>query len=74
MKSYTPKEIIAVLLTHGFELTRVNGSHHIYVNRANGKRTIVPMHAKDLRNLALDPKTSRDRFKRLVNGQYYEYS
>jgi predicted RNA binding protein YcfA (HicA-like mRNA interferase family) len=49
MKSYTPEEIIAVLLAHGFELARVNGSHHIYVNRANGKRTVVPMHAKDLK-------------------------
>ncbi|QKJ31672.1 type II toxin-antitoxin system HicA family toxin [Mucilaginibacter mali] len=49
MKSYTPKEIITILLAHGLELTRVNGSHHIYVNRANGKRTVVPMHAKDLK-------------------------
>jgi mRNA interferase HicA len=49
MKSYTPKEIVAVLLENGFELTRTNGSHHIYVNRSTGKRTIVPMHSKDLK-------------------------
>ncbi len=49
MKSYTPKEIITILLAHGFELARIKGSHHIYVNRTNGKRTVVPMHAKDLK-------------------------
>ena len=49
MKSYTPKEIISILIANGFELARVNGSHHIYVNRANGKRTVVPVHAKDLK-------------------------
>ena len=49
MKSYTPKEIIAILIAHGFELARVNGSHHIYVNRLNGKRTVVPVHSKDLK-------------------------
>ena len=49
MKSYTPKEIVSILLAHGFELTRINGSHHIYVNRTNGKRTVVPMHAKNLK-------------------------
>jgi predicted RNA binding protein YcfA (HicA-like mRNA interferase family) len=49
MRSYTPKEIATILLAHGFELARTNGSHHIYVNRSNNKRTIVPMHSKDLK-------------------------
>ena len=49
MKSYTPKEIVAILLANGFELVRSKGSHHIYVNRSNGKRTVVPMHGKDLK-------------------------
>ncbi|MCO5946264.1 type II toxin-antitoxin system HicA family toxin [Mucilaginibacter flavidus] len=49
MKSYTPKEIISILTSNGFELARTNGSHQIYVNRTNGKRTIVPMHSKDLK-------------------------
>ncbi|MDB5087319.1 MAG: YcfA-like protein [Mucilaginibacter sp.] len=49
MKSYTPKEIISILIANGFELARVNGSHHIYVNRTTGKRTVVPVHAKDLK-------------------------
>jgi predicted RNA binding protein YcfA (HicA-like mRNA interferase family) len=49
MKSYTPKEIISILITNGSELARVDGSHHIYINRANGKRTVIPVHAKDLK-------------------------
>jgi len=67
MKSYTPKEIIAILLAHGFELIRTKGSHQIYVNRVTGKRTVVPMHAKDLkkRNFTWDIKTSGYRFRRV---------
>jgi predicted RNA binding protein YcfA (HicA-like mRNA interferase family) len=53
MKSYTSKEIIAILLSHGFELTRTKGSHHVYVNRSNNKRTVVPVHSKDLKKGAL---------------------
>jgi predicted RNA binding protein YcfA (HicA-like mRNA interferase family) len=49
MKSYTPKEIVAILVAHGFELIRTNGSHQIFLNRVNGKRTVVPMHGKDLK-------------------------
>lgn len=49
MRSYTPKEIVAILIANGFELQRSKGSHHIYVNRTNGKRTVVPMHNKDLK-------------------------
>jgi mRNA interferase HicA len=49
MKSDSPKEIVSILIEHGFELARTNGSHHIYVNRSTGKRTVVPMHSKDLK-------------------------
>lgn len=49
MKSFTPKEIISILLANGFELVRTKGSHNVYVNRENGKRTVVPMHNKDLK-------------------------
>jgi len=37
------------LLSHGFELIRIKGSHHVYANRENGKRTVVPVHNKDLK-------------------------
>jgi mRNA interferase HicA len=44
----TPDEIIKLLRKHGFEFVRSKGSHRIYMNRANGKMTIVPMHKRDL--------------------------
>ncbi|TFF35208.1 type II toxin-antitoxin system HicA family toxin [Mucilaginibacter psychrotolerans] len=53
MKSYTPKEIIAILMANGFELNRISGSHQIFVNRTTGKRTVVPMHSKDLKKRTL---------------------
>ncbi|WP_109608925.1 type II toxin-antitoxin system HicA family toxin [Mucilaginibacter oryzae] len=49
MKSYTPKEIVAILLAHGFEHVRTKGSHQMFVNYTNGKRTVVPMHSKELK-------------------------
>ena len=49
MKSFTPKEIIVILVGHGFVHIRTKGSHQIYLNKETGKRTIVPMHAKDLK-------------------------
>ena len=49
MKSYTPKEMMAILIAHGFERVRIKGSHYVYVNRATGKRTVVPVHGKDLK-------------------------
>jgi len=53
MKSFTPKEIIAILITHGFELIRTKGSRQIFLNKITGKRTVVPMHAKDLKKVTL---------------------
>ncbi len=49
MRSFTPKEIVAILIAHGFELIRSKGSHQIFLNKITGKRTVVPMHAKDLK-------------------------
>jgi predicted RNA binding protein YcfA (HicA-like mRNA interferase family) len=49
MRSFTPKELISILLGHSFVFSRSNGSHHLFINRQTGKRTIVPMHSKDLK-------------------------
>ncbi|MDB5284106.1 MAG: uncharacterized protein JWO06_3181 [Bacteroidota bacterium] len=46
--SLTSKDVIRLLEQHGFELKRVNGSHHYYVNPLSKKITVVPMHNKDL--------------------------
>lgn len=45
----TPREMIKILESNGFELIRSNGSHRIYRNPETGKQTTVPFHCKDLK-------------------------
>ena len=40
----TGKELLAALNRLGFQVVRVRGSHH-FVQHADGRRTVVPMHA-----------------------------
>ena len=49
MKSFTPKEIINILLAQGFVLIRSKGSHQIFSHPEKGLKTVVPMHNKDLK-------------------------
>jgi predicted RNA binding protein YcfA (HicA-like mRNA interferase family) len=46
--SLTPSEIIRILLKNDFELDRIKGSHHIYINRNTRARVVVPFHRTDL--------------------------
>ena len=47
--NYSAKNLIRVLEQNGFILSRMSGSHHLYVNPVSGKRTIVPVHGnKDI--------------------------
>jgi predicted RNA binding protein YcfA (HicA-like mRNA interferase family) len=47
--NYSAKNLIRVLEQNGFILSRISGSHHLYVNPVSGKRIIVPVHGnKDL--------------------------
>jgi predicted RNA binding protein YcfA (HicA-like mRNA interferase family) len=48
MKTYTPKEIMRILIEKGFILKRVKGSHHIFYNIQTNKTVIVPLHQQDL--------------------------
>lgn len=47
-KSTTPKALIRFLESKGFAVHRTKGSHVILKNETSGKRTVVPLHAKDL--------------------------
>lgn len=47
MKSYKPKEIIQILERNGFALSRTRGSHHMF-RHPDGRKTVVPLHNKDL--------------------------
>ncbi|MFA5971129.1 MAG: type II toxin-antitoxin system HicA family toxin [Lentimicrobiaceae bacterium] len=46
--SLTPKDIVKILQQKGFILDRSRGSHQIWLHPVSRKRTIVPMHNKDL--------------------------
>jgi predicted RNA binding protein YcfA (HicA-like mRNA interferase family) len=48
MKSVTPKQLIKILESHGFNLQRSKGSHHLF-RHPDGRRAIVPVHSKDLK-------------------------
>jgi predicted RNA binding protein YcfA (HicA-like mRNA interferase family) len=38
------REVIAILADHGFAVVRVKGSHH-FLRHADGRCTVVPVHA-----------------------------
>ncbi|MBI5207118.1 MAG: type II toxin-antitoxin system HicA family toxin [Candidatus Firestonebacteria bacterium] len=45
MKSTSGKEFVKLLEKHGWELKRINGSHHIYAKSGNPARISVPIHS-----------------------------
>ena len=45
----TPKQLMKLLESRGFELKRVKGSHHFFVHPESGHITSVPIHRKDLK-------------------------
>ncbi len=45
----TPKEMVKLLESNGFEYIRSNGSHRFYRNSETGKTTTVPFHNKTLK-------------------------
>jgi len=55
----TGKEVVSTLLKHGFEVSRVKGSHH-YVRHPDGRSTTVPVHAGETIGPGLMSKILRD--------------
>ena len=45
MKAVSGKRFCRVLEAHGWQLNRVNGSHHIYTKAGVAVRISVPVHA-----------------------------
>lgn len=54
----TPKQIVKLLESNGFEYIRSNGSHRLYRNSITGRSTTVPYHNKTLK-----PGTERNILK-----------
>ena len=44
MKSISGKEFAKLLEKHGWELNRINGSHHIYIKSGIPSRISIPIH------------------------------
>ena len=45
----TPKEMVRLLKKNGFVEVGQSGSHLKLINHETGKRTVVPVHGKDLK-------------------------
>jgi len=44
----TSKQVIKLLKKEGFILDHVSGSHYVFYHPVDGRRAVVPYHAKDL--------------------------
>lgn len=53
------KELIHILKSHGFELVRTRGSHHS-MRHADGRYTVVPVHAGETIGVGLLLKILKD--------------
>ena len=65
------KDLIAALRQGGFQIIRVRGSHH-FVRHADGRSTVVPVHAGEtigtglLGRILRDCKLSREDLRKLL--------
>ena len=65
------KDLIAALRQGGFQIIRVRGSHH-FVRHADGRSTVVPVHAGEtigtglLGRIVRDCKLSREDLRKLL--------
>ncbi len=48
LPALTPQKVIRILEEKGFILSRVKGSHHLFFHPETKRRTIVPVHGRDL--------------------------
>ena len=59
LPSVTGKQVIAALGRLGFQRIRIRGSHH-YLRHADGRTTVVPVHAGETIGPGLLSKILRD--------------
>ena len=59
LPSLTGKALIAALVKAGFNIARVKGSHH-FLQRADGRTTVVPVHSGETIGPGLLAKILRD--------------
>lgn len=65
------KDLIAALRSQGFTVIRVRGSHH-FIRHADGRATVVPVHAGEtlgpglLASILRDLKMTREQLQQLL--------
>lgn len=59
LPSITGKDLVAALKKAGFEVIRIKGSHH-FLRHADGRTTVVPVHAGETIGPGLLSKILRD--------------
>jgi len=59
LKRLRGKELIKLLSRIGFEVVRIKGSHH-FLKHADGRATVVPVHAGEIIGPGLLSKILRD--------------
>ena len=69
----TPKEMIKLLESNGFECIRTNGSHKFYKNHQTNRVTTVPFHCKDLKKRYRTKNTKRCGVKIISQLLLYLY-
>ena len=47
MKNISGKEFAQILMRHGWQLRRINGSHHIFTKPGSSARISVPVHGTE---------------------------
>jgi predicted RNA binding protein YcfA (HicA-like mRNA interferase family) len=69
--SLTGKDLLLALKKAGFSLVRVKGSHH-FVQHADGRSTVIPVHAGEtlgpglISKILRDCELSRDQLQKLL--------
>jgi predicted RNA binding protein YcfA (HicA-like mRNA interferase family) len=69
MKSVSGRELARLVERHGWQLLRINGSHHIYGKAGSIVRLSIPIHWQQGAEDGIAPASAqggRDRRKRVV--------
>ncbi|HVT31754.1 MAG TPA: type II toxin-antitoxin system HicA family toxin [Rhodanobacteraceae bacterium] len=53
MKTVSGKEFTQILIRHGWQLRRINGSHHIFTKAGSPARISVPVHGNESLKIGL---------------------
>ncbi len=59
LKSYSGKELIAILEVLGFDVIRIKGSHH-FLRHPDSRATVIPVHKNETIGIGLFMKILKD--------------